>query len=89
MLVLDVNVLIYAHRIDSCEDHTAYADWLTEVATGFGPFALSSLALSGLVRIVTNRGSFDARRRLEEVFPSSTNSSFARMHAPFIPARAI
>ena len=68
MLVLDVNVLIYAHRTDSCEDHTAYADWLTRVATGFEPFALSSLALSGLVRIVTNQRIFRRPSSLEEVF---------------------
>ena len=68
MLVLDVNVLIYAHRTDSCEDHTAYADWLTRVATGFEPFALSSLALSGLVRIVTNQRIFRRPSSLEEAF---------------------
>jgi len=68
MLVLDVNVLIYAHRTDSCADHTSYADWLTEVATGFEPFALSSLALSGLVRITTNPRVFRRPSTLDEVF---------------------
>lgn len=68
MLVLDVNVLISAHRTDSCDDHAAYAEWLTEVATGFEPFALSSLALSGLVRIVTNPRVFRSPSTLNEVF---------------------
>ena len=57
MLLPDVNVLIYSHRTDSCEDHGAYAAWLTGLATGYEPFALSSLTLAGLVRIVTNNAS--------------------------------
>ena len=64
----DVNVLIYAHRSDSCDDHEAYARWLTARATGFEPFALSSLALSGLVRIVTNRRIFRRPSTLDEIF---------------------
>ena len=50
MLVPDVNVLIYALRSDSCQDYEVYADWLTKVATGHEPFALSSLGLSGFDR---------------------------------------
>lgn len=68
MFVPDVNVLIYAHRTDSSPDHAAYAEWLTALATGFEPFALSSLALSGLVRIVTNPRIFRRPSTLDEVF---------------------
>jgi predicted nucleic acid-binding protein len=68
MLVPDVNVLIYAHRTDSCDDHEAYASWLTKVATGHEPFALSTLGLSGLVRIVTNPRIFRRPSTLDEVF---------------------
>ena len=68
MFVPDVNVFIYAHRTDSCDDHAAYAEWLTTVATGYEPFALSSLALSGLVRIVTNPRGFRRPSTLDEVF---------------------
>jgi toxin-antitoxin system PIN domain toxin len=68
MYVPDVNVLIYAHRADSCDDHEAYAEWLTALATGFEPFALSSLALSGLVRIVTNQRIFQRPSTQDEVF---------------------
>ncbi len=53
MILLDVNVLIYAHRAELPE-HDAYARWLTGVATGHEPFGLSDLVLSGVVRIVTN-----------------------------------
>jgi toxin-antitoxin system PIN domain toxin len=53
MLIPDVNVLIYAHRAESPE-HERYAEWLTSLATGEEPFALSELACSAFIRIVTN-----------------------------------
>lgn len=68
MLLPDVNVLVYAHREDSTPDHERYARWLTELATGPEPFALSQLALAGLVRIVTNPRIFVRPSTLAEVF---------------------
>jgi toxin-antitoxin system PIN domain toxin len=68
MLLPDVNVLIYAHRTDSCEEHAAYAQWLIGLATGHEPFALSSLALGGVVRIVTNPRVFRRPSSHDEVF---------------------
>jgi toxin-antitoxin system PIN domain toxin len=68
VLLPDVNVLVYAHRTDSCVDHPAYAKWLTDLATGHEPFALSSLAVSGVVRIVTNPRIFERPSTLDEVF---------------------
>ena len=53
MLLLDVNLLIYAHREESPE-HLRYADWLTALANGPEPFALSQPAMEGFVRVVTN-----------------------------------
>ncbi len=66
--MLDVNVLIYSHRADAHPEHVRYAQWLTTLATGSEPFALSSLALSGLVRIVTNPRLFRRPSTLDEVF---------------------
>ena len=71
MLLPDVNVLIYAHREDSTPDHAAYARWMTELATGPEPFALSVLALSGLVRITTNPRIFRRPSTLDEVLAYS------------------
>ena len=67
MLLPDVNVLIYAHREDSSPEHPRFAAWVTELATGPEPFALSVLALVGLVRIVTNSSVFRRPSTLEEV----------------------
>ena len=68
MLLPDVNVLVYAHRQDSITDHGRYATWLTDLATGHEPFALSVLAVGGLVRIVTNPRVFRRPSHLDEVF---------------------
>lgn len=64
VLLPDVNVLIYAHRREY-PDHDRYANWVTEVLVGNGPFAMSELVLSGFVRIVT-RCPFDPPTPLAE-----------------------
>jgi uncharacterized protein len=66
VLLPDVNVLIYAHREDAHAEHARFASWLTARATGAEPFALSSLALTGFVRIVTNARIFPRPSTLEE-----------------------
>ena len=68
MLLPDVSVLIYAHRVDSTPDHAKYAQWLVRIATGPEPFAISVLALSGLARIVTNSRVFARPSSVDEVF---------------------
>jgi toxin-antitoxin system PIN domain toxin len=68
MRMLDVNVLIYAHRADAHADHAAFATFLTRVATAAEPFALSPAILQGVVRIVTNPRVFHRPSTLDEVF---------------------
>jgi uncharacterized protein len=58
MQMPDVNVLVYAHREES-PDHERYANWLTGLATGPEPFAISELVLHGFLRLVTSRKVFD------------------------------
>jgi toxin-antitoxin system PIN domain toxin len=53
MILLDVNVLVYAHRNDT-QDHQAYRNWLTAVLGNDETYALSDLVLSGFLRIVTH-----------------------------------
>lgn len=52
MLLFDVNVLVYAHREDA-KDHVAYRQWFETQLNGEGVYALSELALSGFLRVVT------------------------------------
>jgi toxin-antitoxin system PIN domain toxin len=53
MRLVDVNVLVYAHRLDVAR-HQDYADWLRDLLAGEEPYGMSDLVLSGFLRIVTN-----------------------------------
>lgn len=53
MIALDVNVLVYGHRVEM-PDHERYAELITDMATGEAAFGCSELALNGFVRVVTN-----------------------------------
>ena len=46
MRCVDVNVLVYAHRLEA-PDHEPYRDWLEQVRRDDEPLALSNLVLSG------------------------------------------
>jgi toxin-antitoxin system PIN domain toxin len=61
----DVNILVYAHRVESPE-HERYAEWLTHAAQGPEPFALSELGASGFVGIVTSTRIWDQPTTLED-----------------------
>lgn len=53
MVLLDVNVLVYAHRQDS-PDHASYRGWLEQLINSDHPYGLADLALSGFLRVVTH-----------------------------------
>lgn len=57
MLLVDVNVWIYAIRKDSV-DHEAYRSWVTDILTGDEPVGVSELVLSGVIRLLTNHRVF-------------------------------
>lgn len=67
MQMPDVNILVYAHR-DGIEGHERYAEWLTALATGPSPFALSEPVLQGFVRVVTNPRIFDPPSSAADAF---------------------
>lgn len=53
MILVDVNVLVYAHREDS-PDHASYRKWLERTVASEPAFGLSEIVLSGFVRVVTH-----------------------------------
>ena len=53
MRLVDVNVLVYAHRRDAAR-HQEYANWLRGLLAGQEPYGVSDLVLSGFLQIVTN-----------------------------------
>lgn len=71
MILFDVNVLVYAHRVDST-DHTLYRDWLNGQLNGEAAYGVSELVLSGFMRVVTHPRIFDPPS------PLSAALSFAR-----------
>lgn len=57
MILIDVNVLIYAHRSD-LPQHSVYREWLRGATCGPEPYGYCDLVLSGFLRIVTNPRAF-------------------------------
>ena len=53
MLLLDVNVLVYAHR-EEVPRHAEYRSWLEELIESGEAFGVADLVLSGFLRIVTH-----------------------------------
>jgi toxin-antitoxin system PIN domain toxin len=58
MILMDVNILVYAHREDTA-DHPAYRDWVEETINGGGADGVSELVLSGFIRVVTHPKVFE------------------------------
>lgn len=65
MLLIDVNVLVYAYREDS-PNHSAYRSWLTDLLNSESPFAVPQVVLSGFLRITTHPGIFTPPSPLSE-----------------------
>lgn len=53
MLLIDVNVLVYAHRQESLR-HAEYRGWLESVVNAADPFGMSEHVLAGFLRVVTH-----------------------------------
>jgi toxin-antitoxin system PIN domain toxin len=68
MILIDVNLLVYAFRADA-KDHARYAAWLEGLLVGDEAFGMADLALSGFLRIVTHPKIFQD--------PSSTDKALA------------
>ena len=67
MVLPDVNILVYSHRPDSIH-HTRINDWLRGVLGSDQAFGMSSLVLSGFLRVVTNPKAFRFPTPLPEAF---------------------
>jgi uncharacterized protein len=64
LILLDVNVLVYAHREES-DDHESYRQYVERQLAAASPFGVSELVLSGFVRVVTHRRVFRTPTPLE------------------------
>jgi toxin-antitoxin system PIN domain toxin len=64
-MLLDTNILIYAHRRDA-ERHEDYRGWLEDLIDGPEPYAVADQALMAMIRIVTNPRIFQPPALLQE-----------------------
>lgn len=67
MILVDVNVIIYA-AMTSAVDHETYRGWLDGALDGYEQVAVADVVLSGFVRIVTNPRTFREPLRATEAF---------------------
>ncbi|MCG8454754.1 MAG: type II toxin-antitoxin system VapC family toxin [Holophagales bacterium] len=70
MNLLDVNVLVYAHREDVPE-RDRYRAWLESHINGDAAFGICDLVLSGFLRIVTHPKVFAAPSHLDQALDFS------------------
>lgn len=57
MILLDVNILVYAHR-EELPQHPTHARWLDQALASDEPCGVSDQVLASMVRLVTNRKVF-------------------------------
>ena len=65
MLLVDVNVLVYAHRTDS-PNHPSYLQWLEGICDNDQAFGMSDIVLAGFLRIVTHPRVFNPASPMSE-----------------------
>jgi len=65
MVLLDVNVLVYAHREDTTQ-HQAYHAWLEQLLNSHQSYGLSDVVLSGFIRVVTHPRIFKTPSTMDE-----------------------
>ena len=65
MVLVDVNILLYAFRSDS-PDHEAYKGWLDSLVNSDGPYGVADAALASFVRIATHPRIFNPPSSLEQ-----------------------
>ncbi|MFQ5549609.1 MAG: type II toxin-antitoxin system VapC family toxin [Gemmatimonadales bacterium] len=86
MVLCDVNVFVYAFRIDSPK-HDACRTWLVERLAGPENFAYSELVLSSVVRVVTHPRIFHQPSTLEAAFGFIEAVRTAPTALPVVPGR--
>lgn len=67
MILVDVNVLVYAHREDA-PGHHAYRQWLEDLINSDQAYGVSELVLSGFLRVVTHPRIFTPPSDLSAAF---------------------
>jgi len=64
MLLLDVNVWVYAHREDTSK-HNQFKSFVENLLNNNSPYGVSTLIMSGFLRVVTHPKVFDPPTPIE------------------------
>jgi uncharacterized protein len=67
VILIDVNVLVYAYRRDAGR-HAEYNEWLNDRVRAREAFGLSELVLSGVLRVLTHPRVFNPPEPPEKAF---------------------
>jgi toxin-antitoxin system PIN domain toxin len=67
LILPDVNVLIYAFRVDS-KDHARYKAWLEDIINGPSAYGMSPQVLVSVVRVCSHPRIFAQPSEVEELF---------------------
>jgi toxin-antitoxin system PIN domain toxin len=65
LILPDVNVLIYAFRVDSV-DHVKYRSWLSDLVNGIAAYGMAPQVLSSVIRICTHPRIYTQPSSLDE-----------------------
>jgi uncharacterized protein len=84
MVLLDVNVLVYAHRAEAPQ-HKAYQRWLQQQVGSGEPFGISHLVLSAFMRIVTHPRIFRTPTPLQEALRAASSLRLQPNCVPISP----
>lgn len=84
MFVLDVNVVLAAHRRDHPQ-HSPVRGWFDQLLAGDDPFTVPVLVWASFLRLATNRRIFTVPTPLPEAFTFVTATSAQPHHLPLGP----
>lgn len=84
MIVLDVNVLLAAHRPDH-PHHEIVRPWFDDLIAGGERFAIPSMVWASFIRISTNRRIFTVPTPLTDAFAFLRAMRAQPQHAPLEP----
>lgn len=84
MQLVDVNVLIHAHRAE-LPDHSRYREWLLATMNGDEAYAVAGVVASGFLRIVTNSRIFKPATPLDDAVQAIEDLRARPNCVPLVP----
>ncbi|MBI2168232.1 MAG: type II toxin-antitoxin system VapC family toxin [Actinobacteria bacterium] len=84
MILLDVNVLLAAHRADH-PHHDLVSTWFVGLLAGDEPFTVPDIAWASFVRIATSRRIFEVPTPVPDAFAFLRSVRAHPLHAAVVP----